>query len=196
MKTTKSGFTLVEVLVSSIVIAMMMVSIFAFVSYAGEVWQRTQFATTMSNEGQMILDTFDREMSFTTKIISPPIGAPATSTIIYKRTIFDYNRSYFTASCSFRIEKDPTEKRVYSKYNEGTIETGWTVADYPAPVTKQLARSRHNYDLGRHVDTLEISRISANRVDIKVVLKAKRAEDEFETENEYNRSVLIPNPGL
>ncbi|MBU1105101.1 MAG: prepilin-type N-terminal cleavage/methylation domain-containing protein [Candidatus Riflebacteria bacterium] len=195
MKITRSGFTLVEVLVSSIVIAMMMMSILGFVAYASEVWQRTHFATTLASEGQMLLDTFDREMSFASAIISPNVGAPATSTIIYKRTVFDYNRANSTASCSFRIEKHPTERRVYSKYNEGTLDTLWTVANDPANVAKQLARSRHNYDLGRHVDTLEITRVSANRVDVRVVLKSRRLDDEFETENEYFRSVLVPNPG-
>lgn len=194
MKISKSGFTLVEILVSTMIIAMMMTSIITFVSYGGEVWQRTHFATTLAGEGQMILDSLDREMSFASSIVTPIVGAVATSTVVYRKIVFDFDRAN-SASCTFIIEKDLTKKRVYSIFVEGSYSPLlWTTANDPANVAKEIARSRHNYDLGRNVDSLEITRVSTNRIDVRVVLKSKRPNDEYETENVFSRSILIPSP--
>lgn len=135
--------------------AMMVVSMMQMVSYAAEVWQRTHINTTVASEAQMVLDAVEREMGQATEV-SEPHDLTATSTLEYKRPVYDYSKTNSTTG-DFRVDLKNSENRIYLKFLDGTLVDGsWTEIDDPpaVPLVKQLVRSRYNYDLSRHVDTL------------------------------------------
>lgn len=193
---SKSGFTLAEITISIVIISMMMVSLLEVVAYAGEVWQRSHMTNSLTSEGQMVLDAIEREMGFAVEVREPDIGDPATSTLEYDKIVFDYSHAN-SSSATFKIEKLPLERRVYSKYTESSLFAGgWTYANdslISPPPAKEFVRSRYNYDLSRHVDTLEMTRTTNHILDCRVVLIAT-ATNGLVKEFIFSRSIVIASP--
>jgi len=197
------GFTMVEVLVAGMVIASMMVVLLNFVSYAGEIWQRGHINMTLSAEGNMLLEAIEREMNFATGITSPAVSA-TTNSIVFNRDVSVYcsTHGYETVNARFIIGDEGPDTTIASiafidadgtpgpPVNPFSPITTWSIGAADAHFTLNV--DRFQYVLSRHINTLNITRVTTNRIEVEVVLRTKRAEDGFEKKVAFNRSIVIP----
>lgn len=70
----KKGFTLIEVLITTIVMSMIMGSVLAFVQYAGGVWSRGQEKVSTKNYSRMAFELIKEELLTATEVAKPEIG--------------------------------------------------------------------------------------------------------------------------
>jgi len=198
---TRRGFSLVEVVVSIGIIAMMITALLSFVSFGGELWQKNHMFTALTNEGNMLLDAVEREMSAATAVSIPTVGAAADDELRYTKDIYDWagpprNKAI---TPNFRIYLQAGTRIVSSEYVTGTLvdpdtTAGWAVisTDPVGNEVKKLVTKLFSYDLARHIRTFDVTRPSTNRVEIRVVLNLKRAEDGVERRIEMKRELMIP----
>ena len=199
---TRLGFSLVEVVVSVMIIAMMMTSLLTFVSYGGEIWQRNHLHTSLNNEGIMLLDAVEREMSMAVAVSIPAVGDATGDVLRYKKDVYDWAgppRNKATTP-EFRFYLQPGTRIVSSQYVTGTLAApdtttaGWAVqtTDPAGNEVKKLVTKLFDYDLARHVLTFDVTRRSTNRVEVRIVLNLKRAQDGLEQRMEMKRDMMIP----
>lgn len=70
----KKGFTLIEVLVTTIVMSMIMGSVLAFVQYAGDIWNKGQDKINTKNYSRMAFELIKEELLTATNVLVPAIG--------------------------------------------------------------------------------------------------------------------------
>lgn len=87
MVTTKSknGFSLVEILMATIVMTMMMVSVIGYVSTASEIWRKGYEKISAINYERGIIEVIKADMLSTPEIVAPVVGeTPAPEFLHYK----------------------------------------------------------------------------------------------------------------
>lgn len=76
--TAALGFSLVEVLVATIVMTMMMVSVIAYIQYGGEIWQKGHNKIAAENYKRMALEMLRQDLARAIEIEAPPASSTAT----------------------------------------------------------------------------------------------------------------------
>lgn len=194
MKTTevrgtffRHGFTLVEVIVATTVMAFMMVALLQFVSFAGEVWQRTHQAVTLSTEGNALLDTIERELAAAKVITSPMPGAAAANSVRFIKTVSDYQGTPVKGDAGLEILWDAPNKIVKTQII--ALPTTWTSATTGG--AKVMDTDMYNYPLTRNVIDFQVIRTSTNLIDFYVKIEIERNAKEDTRTTEVRRSVLL-----
>lgn len=188
---SKSGSLLVEVLVSTLIIAMMMSTLFGFVSFAGEVWRKTHSTVNLTNEGNMVMDTIERELSVALSIVSPTPGNAATS-ILYTKRISDYQGTpVFGKDGVFRITADYVNRLIrLSIVSAPTTDGGWTML--AGDSTRNANINYYNYNISNHVSTAVFERKSVQLMEISVTLAVKSEDEKIDKKIVLTRNVVMP----
>ncbi len=79
----KQGFTLVEVLVSTIVMTMMMVSVIAYVQYGGEIWRKGHNKISSENYKRMAFELIRQDLMRATSVVEPAVSTTGMTTDIH-----------------------------------------------------------------------------------------------------------------
>lgn len=131
------GFSLVEILVSTIVMTMMMVSVIAYIQYGSEIWQRGHAKISAKNYTRMAFDLIKQDLLKATNV-----SVPVASTSITASSSLNYSMlvQNVPATFSLRIHV-PAEMTLHKKIVASTTLT-WDAR------------------LARHVNFFQVSRIS------------------------------------
>lgn len=74
----KRAFSLVEILVSTIVMTMMMVAVIAYIQYGAKIWERGHNSISIENYKRMSIELIKKELMRTNEIKRPEIALPST----------------------------------------------------------------------------------------------------------------------
>lgn len=189
-----AGFNMAEVVISTIIVALMMTWLFNYVEIAGTVWRKSHATVNLTNDANALLDTLERELWHATECSMPQIGDTG-SELHYAKVVSDYQAVASTTILDFRVYFDNTTHTVYTKVATDTVR--WTTADTTmgwdidtASGVKNLVIDQHNYDLARNVMSFSVHR-KANRL---LVVQAKLGitrDDGSDRVIEVSRSIMI-----
>lgn len=184
----KSGSLLIEILVSTMIIAMMMSTLFGFVSFAGEIWRKTHSSVNLMNEGNMLMDTIERELNVALLVTSPAVAADVPA-LVYQKTISDYNGT-FGHDGVFKISFDgPTRTVSLSIFSAPTTDGGWTIATVDG--INKANSYYYNYDISKHVKSLSFNRTSERLMIITAVLAVKSENGKIDKEIVLKRNIIM-----
>ncbi len=186
MHIEKAGFTLGEVLVSVVVMAMMFVALFNFVGLAGEIWKRNHATINLTAEADAILDAVERELMNGRSVVVPAAGSEENQ-IVFKTMVSDFQTTAQSGEAVLRLELATPAVRMRIQ----TIPNLWASTDSDGG-TKQMAQGRYEYDIARHVDDLCVTRETAQLFHIFVRVKNDPWEDQFSKTVEARRTVFLP----
>ncbi|MFZ2958660.1 MAG: prepilin-type N-terminal cleavage/methylation domain-containing protein [Candidatus Ozemobacteraceae bacterium] len=107
----RQGFSLIEVMVATAMIASMIIALLSFVSIGADVWRRADQTITLSSEAEMI-NTYLRNATLaTTKVILPAVGGSG-STFQFDLPVATGTPSvpsqYYAGSATIRVTKSGT----------------------------------------------------------------------------------------
>lgn len=191
----RHGFSLVEIVVSTAIIAFLMTSLFNYVSMAGTVWQKTHESITLSNEGNVLLDTIEKELWESAIVLAPAVGT-ATSVLSYSRRVSDYEDDPSFIRLNFEVAYDATTNTVSKALIETSaaiVEQGWeeaSIADASPTGPKKIVRGHHTYALARSVKEFQVKREGYRLIEIDVLLGITDSAGN-EKEARMKRTVLI-----
>ena len=182
------GSILIEVLVSTIIIGMMTTTLFSFVSFAGEIWRKTNSSVNLTNEGNMLMDTIEHELNVALTVTVPTIGTTAT-TITYTKKISDYQSSPTTATDGiFNIIYTPASRTVRLEIT--TAPSGWSIATSDGSM--QANSYYYNYTLSNHVTVISFKRISKRLMKVSATLSVETADEKIDKKLELERNIIMP----
>ena len=84
-KRNKKGFTLVEVLIATIVMSMMMGSVLSFVQYSGQIWHKGNEKIQAQNYNRMAFDLIKQELLSADSVTIPSGVGKKSKRIVYTR---------------------------------------------------------------------------------------------------------------
>ena len=84
-KINNRGFTLAEVLISTIVMSMIMGSVLAFVQYAGDIWHKGNEKISTDNYSRMAFEQIKQDLLETKEILAPSASGKVANAISYKK---------------------------------------------------------------------------------------------------------------
>ncbi len=195
---SRTGFSLAEVVVASAVMAMMMVVLIGYVQSAGQLWQKSHGTISLANEGNAILDFVERELWHANGISYPAIGSSSTR-LRYSKYVSDYQLLATSTLLDFQITYDPLTRiastaviTAGARWASASVD-GWSVD--AAVGTKKIVIAQHNYDIGRNVKKLAFNRLANRLLEVHLVVGLLRSEDaddpDLEREIEYKRSIIM-----
>ena len=190
----KHGFSLVEIVVSTAVIAFLMTSLFNYVSMAGTIWQKTHETITLSNEGNMLLDTIEKDLWESAMVAMPTVGA--TSSILqYSKRVSDYQADPEFVRLRFEVSFDPAINTVTKTLFDNTAAIsalGWEDDSLASGTLgpNRVVRSHHTYTLARSVKAFNVNRKGHRLIEIDVLLGTTDSAGN-EKEVRMKRTVLV-----
>lgn len=193
----KHGFSLGEVVVSSAVMALMMVWLFNFVDVAGSLWQTSHAKVNLANEANVLLDAIERELSVATSLTFPSVGA-TEGELRYSKLVSDYHTpTAIMVDLDFRILHDSLTHAVSKevlftapKWPAAEI-AGWSIDSMNGE--KIVVTSQHNFDLGRNVLELDVFRRHNKLVEITAVLGVIDAQGSISRKISVSRNIVLRN---
>ncbi|HOY66567.1 MAG TPA: type II secretion system protein [Candidatus Ozemobacteraceae bacterium] len=165
----KAAFTMVEVLVASMVFALMAVSLLSYVQSGSEIWRRGHQRMSVSSYFRTISQTIQRDLQQADKVVVPALNQ-TTSAFKYDIPIFK-NKAYIgTGTLSLKwISTDRTLLRdLFSVTPTLTIVP--TSADETA--VNQIGRDRFKFILARDVATFSATRVSSWSVNVAIGIQS------------------------
>lgn len=156
ISSTKKGFSLIEILVATIVMSMIMVGVLAFVQYGGEIWHRGQNKISIQNYNNMAFQLLKDDLLQAEKVISPKK---------ISRT-----KAYPYKSISYKIGGSTYKVRIAS----GTLQREELNS------SKEIITTR----LARNAKAFVVYRISTWTFDVSLQIQAeKNINSDYEDDN-------------
>ena len=196
----RRGFTLMEIMVATILIAAMMISMLSFVQVAADNWRRTDQTLTLNSEFNTIDHYLNNISMEVTKIASPTVAGGTISSMSYDLPVMTRNAGaggYFIGSLSLRLLISPSSKyfqaRVFAKSpNAAPYSIIWTSGAETPPQT--INETRYNASLSSHVTVARFTRVASNQVRLYVRLEAPVYLEEMATPTlEATMTYFFPN---
>lgn len=186
--TGRLGFSLVEVVVATTVMAVMIVSFLSFVQFAGDAWERSQMTVNLVSEANVVLDFIERELDGAIGVDLPQPGDPATHTLRYGKFVSDGvagPMGSFTFEVAWPyawtgVATTTLLARVKTTGDSRYTYSGWTAGGSNGD--NILVTDRYNFELGRHIHDFRVSRVGSRKIMVSIQVKMTRAEDEIAQE--------------
>ena len=174
----QSAFTLVEVLLSTIIMSMMMVAVLGFIRHGAEIWRKSQEKIELNNYARMVFDLIKQEMyqaeaiykdnlagysNYSGVTAAPesskylPADGAETDGLVYRRKITNWDSSK-TKYAIFRIGVDPVNYTLNRTIQDGFIEADNSLSD--TQTTNLFYKKRWNTKLARKVKSFKVYRTS------------------------------------
>ncbi|NLI76277.1 MAG: hypothetical protein GX442_07540 [Candidatus Riflebacteria bacterium] len=191
------GFSLVEVVVATTVMALMIVSFLSFVQFAGDAWERSQMTINLVSEANLVLDFIERELDGAVAVDVPQPGDPATYTLRYGKWVYD-GVSPPPASLTFEVvwpyawtgvATTTLMARILTTGDPRFTGSGWATGNTVTNNTVDV--DRYNYELGRHIASFAVRRLGSRKLEVAVQVSVTRAEDEIAQELLVTREMLL-----
>lgn len=185
----RGGFTLLEVLVSSLVMAGIMIAAMSHLWYASEVWRRGQQVVMVENQVRMVHDLVKREMLMARDVMEPTVGA-TSSYIYYAISVASPPSTVGTA-------------RFFLKWNDGSAPEPFTLnrnlhandLGLNAAFAQESFLARHQFLVARDIATFTVTRVSTWTLDVTIgaLSTAMRADGETQpAAAEISTTLLLP----
>jgi len=162
----KKGFSLIEVLVATILVSSMLISAMSFIQFAMEMWKRGEQTVNLTTRAQMVFDLIGRDLVRATGVASPAFGLPAISSITYDIPI---STGTYYGTGTFRLEFDPsarTVKRKWLNYSAGVTKIVSTLVAEAG--SQMIFRGRYEYTVARDVASFTAVRLSNSTVEVGI----------------------------
>lgn len=163
------GFTLVEVLISTIVMTMMMVSVIAYIQYGSQVWQLGHTKISAENYKRMAFELIKRDLMRAESIQSPAVSSTGTTTS--NSLIYRINAKSHTISIA-----TPTEMILYRACPTDTA---------------------FNMRIARNIATFTVNRISTWTLEVLLEIQSDTPDDtgNFEILSQDKVTMMAPGAG-
>lgn len=153
-KTIKSGFSLVEVLLATLIMSMLMVTTFAFVQYGGDIWQKGHTKISAENYKRMVFELIKTDMMRAYNINIP--AASSTSVISDNKLHYRFNEAGAAKDCIISIAT-AAERILFRNCTNDTL---------------------FNMRIARNVASFTVSRISTWSVQIRLQIQTDTPDDD------------------
>lgn len=169
-----NGFSLVEILMATIVMTMMMVSVIGYVSTASEIWQKGYEKISAINYERGIIEVLKADMLSTPEIITPTVGeTPAPDFLHYK-----IQTEFGLKAFKLLVSDDAKLKREFQP-------------DAADSVISDQVRSHYDLTIARNVKSFSINRISTWTIEIFIEIGTDPDENENRATVSSNTTVLL-----
>ncbi len=190
------GFTLIEVIISTVMMAMMMFGMLNFVNYSGIAWKKGQEKMDASNYSRMVYECLKRDLLSTTEIGAPLVGN-ASDSIIFANNI--KNRQGQETEAKFLVMVDPNKvlvKKIQAVGAGKTIDdTG--IDDGLSANTIFFAR-HYNAVIARRVMDFKVYRETEKTLKVHLLIGREVQDDltgDFELEAVASQTFTFLVPG-
>jgi len=189
---SRDAFTMVEVLVASVVFAMMAISLLSYVQYGSEVWKRGHQRINVSSYFRAVSSAIQRDLQQADKVISPIVGQTSSS-LKYDMPIFK-NKVYANGTGTLALawsSSDHTLRRslIQVKSPPLAIVTGTTLE----AAANSINRERYEFIVARDVATFTATRVSSWTMNIAIGIESNMGGDDGRIENMLaTMSFVIP----
>jgi len=151
--TDRKGFSLVEVLLATIIMSMLMVTTFAFVKYGGDIWQKGHGKISAENYKRMVFEIIKTDMLRAYGIHQPM----ASTTAIITDTAIAYRfMDGGTKDCIISIAT-PSERVLYRRCTND---------------------DNFNMRIARNVASFTVSRISTWNIQIRLQIHSETPDED------------------
>lgn len=160
-KLNNRGFTLAEVLISTIVMSMIMGSVLAFVQYAGDIWHKGNEKISTDNYSRMAFEYIKQEL-----LEAKTINSPAKK---------EKQEDYPTNAVEILYEK---------KVNNLVYPCSIKVSDFILERNINFTTSSSDkIRIARNVANFHVKRTSNTMLEVSIQIKKEQNEDELEYED-------------
>jgi hypothetical protein len=185
----RAGLTMVEVLVSTVVMATLLASLLSFVDSATRIWQRTDQNLTLSAEASQILDSL-RLYTSIARTVSPIGGSAGDLRVVaFIATGTPGAPDYRTGLASLLFCPQPDNpRRLIATYTAGSV--GWganpvTFVTNAETLPQHVSLRRFTGVLTDHLASFSATRINSGQMDIYLRLEAPTADQVARTDPNY-----------
>lgn len=167
----KNGFSLVEVLIATIVMSMMMGSVLSFVQYSGQIWRKGNDKIQAQNYNRMAFELIKQELLSATSIITPSAVGKKSKRIVYKKGDIKYKISLEDYG---NTGENKSTTLIRTALNSGDA----TTAKGDKTAVMRIARNVHYF---------YAKRISNKTLEVSLQIKKEQTEEE---EQEYGLEII------
>ncbi len=191
---------MIEVLVSSILVASLMSALVWILNYASLLWTQVHHKNVLINEGVALLDAIENDL-MTAKAVSVPAVGASDVMLKFQGTVHAQNDASKRATANFVYQLNAgVVGRAFENYilTDNTGVTAIAPGAYADALPTRVPEMWYRYDLTRHVNTFDVSRPANNRIDVAVTLQTSVAQTAQTRENNVlqirlSRTVIVPN---
>lgn len=187
-----AGFTLFEVLMASIVFAMMAGSLLSYVQYGSAAWKKGQQRMTVSSSFRMVSNTIQRDLQQADKVIAPALKQTSTR---LKYDIPVLATGTYLGTATLALEWLPVDRilqrRVLTTSTNVSNVLGPVSAEVTGPSTTNSALAGYKFVIARDVATFSVTRVSTWSVDVAVGIESSMSGDEERVENKLATMTFV-----
>ncbi|MBI3039198.1 prepilin-type N-terminal cleavage/methylation domain-containing protein [bacterium] len=192
---SRPGFTLIEVMVSTLITATMIIALLSYVKAGSDLWKKGEQTVNLSARSRVIFDLVSRDLAYATRVASPAINDYSASwaSLTYDIPI---GTGTFYGTGTFQLDfasKARTLTRKWKDYSFGTANIVASTTN-EAAATSKICRFRHEYLVARDVEAFSVSHPTAFSVIIGVRLSSITKDDENNPEQVYEatNTFIVP----
>ncbi|NLI76273.1 MAG: prepilin-type N-terminal cleavage/methylation domain-containing protein [Candidatus Riflebacteria bacterium] len=170
----RGGFTLIEIVIATTVMALMVVSLLSFVSFGSDIWQRGEQAMNLTNSYRGIAELITSDMMGATALRNPVEGGGVATFLEYDLTIAS---GPTIGTATFQVQWDSPTRTLRRKIMAVPAPSAAiaaalvpTVAD--ESTSTKIARTRYEFIIARNVATFAVTRLSNWTVAVQVGLQS------------------------
>ncbi|HEY9070530.1 MAG TPA: prepilin-type N-terminal cleavage/methylation domain-containing protein [Candidatus Ozemobacteraceae bacterium] len=185
----RAAFTMVEVLVASMIFALMAVSLLSYVQSGSEIWRRGHQRMSVSSYFRVITQTIQRDLQQADRVDIPALNQTGNA-FKYDIPIFK-NKAYVgTGTLSLKwIASDRTLLRDLFSVNP-TLTIVPTSAGETA--VNQIGRDRYKFIVARDVATFTATRVSSWSVNVAIGIQSSMGGEELVEGQLATMTFVIP----
>ncbi|MBF0501723.1 MAG: type II secretion system protein [Candidatus Riflebacteria bacterium] len=182
------GFTFVEVLVSTMIMAMMLVSLMSFVQLSSDTWRRTDQSINLGAEGSMVVETI-RNFAEKSYAMSPAIGdtSNVATFAMMVATGSPEAGNYFFGVVAVRLSIDAGPPRqliaTYTSYSPPGPGQVSFVPGTAENAKYEISLMRFVGSFTEHLATFSATRISKNSMSIYLLLDNAQSGEIYDETN-------------
>ncbi len=183
------AFSLVEVVVSTTVLAMMFISLLSYVQLASEVWRRTDRDVTLTSEMGHVFDTF-RFLTENASDVDLAVGQSSNLPRIRINVATGTPSGlYYTGKVRIQVKFDPADpNRLISTYTAFSAPGGSSITFIPGDDTsssdpKEVSLQRYYGTISEHVATFTVRRVASSSLEVFVRLENPEAGVVYDSDN-------------
>ena len=181
--TVKPGFSLIEVVISTTVMAVMIVGLLSYVQFGSELWVKGERTITMNNNARAVSEAISRDLTLASDIIEPTLGV--TSTQLRYVVPMATGTYYGTVKITLSKGTDNVLKRSAPAFTVVNLITSG------AETTNKILKSRLEYPLAKDVATFVVTRISTWSVVVDLGLESIKFGHETGTDENPTDTVKL-----
>ncbi|MFZ2958656.1 MAG: prepilin-type N-terminal cleavage/methylation domain-containing protein [Candidatus Ozemobacteraceae bacterium] len=179
----KQGFTLIEVMVATMIMSLMILGLLSYVQFGSELWRKGEQTITLNNNARALSEGISRDLTLATKVMIPPLGATSAK-LIYTLPLAT-GTSFGTVDIIISKGTDNVLRR------KATNITGVALITSGAETTNKIFKSRLEYALARDVATFVVTRVSTWSVIVDLGLESIKFGPETDEVNNPTDSVKL-----